>query len=367
MEKILFRGIVGSQAHGTAGEGSDVDIATIYMCDNSDLLGLNYIEHSDIDKDNRRYELNKFIKLLMVGNPNMLEIMNLPKDCILETSPEWDLLLQEKDKFLTKRLRQTFSEYARTQVAKARGLNKKINWEKGKTERKNVLDFCYFIECYYSGKADTIATPINTWLSDNGYLQEQCGLVNIDHFRYCHTLYIDERQGYTPDNPRFTELVTDLDFKGIVQDIDTSNDISLSSVPSYCVPRGILFFNKDAYSSHCKDYREYVQWLENRNPTRFETNREHGQDYDSKNISHVVRLLKTARDIASEKKIVVRRSPEEIEYLIRIKKGEEELDKIVQLAENEYLEIEKLFDESNLPEEVDQEFCNNLILKLRNL
>jgi shikimate dehydrogenase len=30
-------------------------------------------------------------------------------------------------------------------------------------------------------------------------------------------------------------------------------------------------------------------------------------------------------------------------------------------------EIEKLFDESNLPEEVDQEFCNNLILKLRNL
>jgi uncharacterized protein (DUF111 family) len=71
-------------------------------------------------------------------------------------------------------------------------------------------------------------------------------------------------------------------------------------------------------------------------------------------------MAKTARKKFSEMRI-------EIEYLIRIKKGEEELDKIVQWAENEYLEIEKLFDESNLPEEVDQEFCNNLILKLRNL
>lgn len=367
MEKIIFRGIVGSQAHGTAGEGSDVDIATIYMCDNSELLGLNYKEQDDIDKDNRRYELNKFIKLLMVGNPNMLEIMNLPEDCILETSPEWNIILEHKDLFLTKQLRRTFSEYAKAQISKAKGLNKKINWEKDKTERKDVLDFCYFIECYLTGNSDTVAIPVKKWLLDNGYLQEQCGLVGIEHLRYCNIMYIDERQGYTSDNPRFNEVSQELNFKGIVQDINLSNDISTSSVPKYCVPKGILYFNKDGYSSHCKDYKEYQTWLEKRNPTRYETNKKHGQEYDSKNLSHVVRLLKTARDIVESKKIIVRRTEDEIDYLVKIKKGEVNLDEIVQWAENEYLIIEQLFEKSDLPDEVNQDLCNQLILKIRNV
>jgi len=364
MEQIIFSGIVGSHAHGTATETSDKDIATIYMCDKADLLGLEYKEHDDIDKDNRRYELGKFIKLLMVGNPNMLELLYLPEDCILQTSEQWKEIVRNRDKFLTKQLKRTFSEYAKTQISKAKGLNKKINWEKEKTERKTVLDFCYYLPCYYEKSEKTVAYPVKTWLKENEYSQEQCGLVGIDHFRYCYLLYIDEKQGFKSDNPRFKEI-EGFNFKGIVSNEDIANDIALSSVPAYCLPRGILYFNKDGYSSHCKDYREYQEWIRKRNENRYNTNKEHGQEYDSKNIAHVVRLLKTARDIVEKNTICVRRSAEEVDYILKIKKGQENLEKLVDWADEEYKQLEILFEKSNLPEEVDKNFCNKLLIQLR--
>jgi hypothetical protein len=46
------------------------------------------------------------------------------------------------------------------------------------------------------------------------------------------------------------------------------NQLRLSSAKrreSVC----IILYNKDSYSSHCKDYKEYQEWLENRNESRY--------------------------------------------------------------------------------------------------
>lgn len=360
MEKILFRCIVGSHAFGTNTPESDMDIATIFMCDTEDLLGFKYKEHDDIDKDNRRYEIGKFIRLLMNGNPNMLEILKSPDSCILETTPEFDELRQNSHLFVTKRLFETFVGYANTQINKAQGLNKKINWEKSKVERKDVLDFCYIVDLY--NVKGTV--PLKTWLSKEGFKQEHCGLQGLDHFRYGYLLYTDDLAWVVEKaNHRFADIKTH-GFKGIVQG-DDSNDVSTSSIPEYCLPKALLYFNKDAYSMHCKDYREYTEWLSKRNLVRFKTNEKHGQQYDSKNIMHMVRLLNSAERIVKQGFITVQCDSEEVKHLLSIKSGQANLKNMIEWASAKKEELKKLFENSNLPDKIDEELCHNLLVKIR--
>jgi hypothetical protein len=79
--------------------------------------------------------------------------------------------------------------------------------------------------------------------------------------------------------------------KGIVQDRETSNDISLSEVPKDISPNFIMQFNKDGYSKYCKEYKEYWEWVEKRNKARYDDNMLHGKGYDGKNLAHCHRLL----------------------------------------------------------------------------
>lgn len=362
MERTLFKCIVGSHAFGTQTKDSDTDIAEIFVCDRNDLLGFKYKEHDDIDKDNRRYEIGKFLKLLMAGNPNMLEILNSPDDCVLETSPEFELLRKESKMFITKALFWTFIGYANTQIVKARGLNKKINWENSKVERKTVLDFCYV----YPMDNPKMSSPLREWLGKEGHEQSTCGLQELDHFRYGYLLYLDNLAWVAAQaNHRFANVKTH-EFKGIVSDEDTSNDVCLSTIPEYSVPNAVMYFNKDGYSTHCRLYGEYMQWKNARNEVRYKTNKVHGQNYDSKNIMHMVRLLNSADRIFKEGKITVRVDEKEREYLLKVKSGQENLEELVKWSENKMNEIKQVCQNSNLPDGVDTEFCHNLLVKIRN-
>lgn len=339
-EKIIAKVIVGSQMFGTAEEGSDIDIATIYKCDMYDLIGMTYKEHDDIDKDNRRYELGKFIKLLMNANPNMLEILNAPSDCILESSWEWDLLRSYKKRFLTKKIYDTFCGYARTQIKKAKGLDKKTNWEKDRVTRKDVLDFCYVTPNNFVG-----AIPFKKWLEDMGWKQENIALSAISHMKDVYNFFF-------------------LPFTGVIG--ENSNEVRTQSIPKNTKPMGVFYCNKDGYSKHCKDYNEYEQWLHNRNENRYNVNKQHGQNFDSKNIAHNVRLLNTVKEAILGNGLKVRRSPAEVKHLLKIKHGEVSLQEIINFVEKEADEIGKLVKNSPLPDSVDFDFCNKLLIKLRS-
>ena len=68
------------------------------------------------------YELGRFVDLLSKSNPNALEMLFMPKDCIRHRHPVMDLL--DPKLFLTKKCEMSFGGYALGQVKKARGLNK---------------------------------------------------------------------------------------------------------------------------------------------------------------------------------------------------------------------------------------------------
>ena len=140
---IIFECIAGSQSYNLHTPTSDLDIRGVFVLPETDYFGLNYVEQvNDAKNDVVFYELRRFVQLLNSNNPNILEMLAMPARCILHKNPLFDLL--HIDLFLSKRCRETFAGYARSQISKAHGLNKKIVTPMEK-ERKTILDFCYII------------------------------------------------------------------------------------------------------------------------------------------------------------------------------------------------------------------------------
>lgn len=125
-----------------------------------------------------------------------------------------------------------------------------------------------------------------------------------------------------------------------------------------------MYFNKDGYSVYCKEYRQYWEWVEQRNEERYENTVSHGKNYDAKNMMHVFRLLNMAEEIASQKKVNVRRP--EREWLLRIRAGEFIYEDLLTKAEEKIQVPDELFHKSDLPETSDPILAESLLIEIRN-
>ena len=334
---LLLECISGSRAYGLATKDSDTDIKGVFYLPKEQFYGLNYLPQvSNESNDIVYYELGRFIELLSKNNPNILELLATPDDCVLYQHPLMDQLKAEL--FLSRLCEQTFGSYALTQVKKARGLNKKI-LNPVERERKSVLDFCYVVQ----GQGSVL---VKAFLKKHQMQQEDCGLSSIAHMREVYGLYHDPKQPY----------------KGIVQS-ENANDISLSPIAKEAKPVAILSFNKSGYSSYCREYREYWQWVEKRNDARYQNTLSHGKNYDAKNMMHTFRLLAMAEEIGKESTINVRR--DDREFLLSIKRGEFEYEYLVQQAEEKIEEIAQVYENSALPKSPDLVKVKQLLVGMR--
>jgi hypothetical protein len=142
-----------------------------------------------------------------------------------------------------------------------------------------------------------------------------------------------------------------------------SNQLRLSSIPKGEKCLGVFSFNKDGYSEHCKDYKEYHEWLENRNVTRYVETKEHGQKIDGKNMMHCMRLIRMAQEIGRGEGIIVRRP--DAQELLSIRRGEVDLDKLIDMADEAISEMDSIFDNSNLPNKVNKDMIDALLVTIR--
>lgn len=356
--ETIFKCIVGSQAYGTAVEGSDIDYKSVHLLPLSDILTFNYRDQFSVNKDDTSYEVKRFLELVQTANPTMLELLFAPEDTIITKTREWDIISQHKEKFLTTKCRHTFGGYAYEQIKKAKGLDKKMNWESSRIERKQVEDFCYV---GHLGKS----FPLKTYLKDNELNSKYVGLVKLDHMADSYAIYYDNVAEYAETKyvtiPR-GEQFQKLGFKGISS--DNGNSLLLSNVPKYVQPEpGTLYFNKSEYSKHCAEYKSYQTWLKERNEQRYVDSQAHGQKIDGKNLLHCIRLIQTALDIAKYGELKVRR--ENADELIKIRKGEVNLEDVLNKAESQIEEMKLAFDNSSLPHGVENKLVNNILLEIR--
>ncbi|MBC7552461.1 MAG: nucleotidyltransferase domain-containing protein [Taibaiella sp.] len=337
---MLLQCVSGSRAYGLHTAQSDTDIRGVFAPPLSVFYGLGRPDQvADATNDRVYYELGRYIELLIRNNPNILELLNTPADCLLYRHPVMEMIKPEA--FLSKLCLQSFAGYAQTQVKKAGGLNKKIFNPVGK-ERKNVTDFCYFIS---GGQS----VPLTTWLQAMGYGADECGLAKINHAKDVYALFHQSK-------------VPGAQLHGIVSG-ENANDIRLSSIPELSVPEGIMTFNKDAYSIYCKDYREYWEWVEKRNDVRYENTLQHGKNYDAKNMMHTFRLLHMAGEIARERRVNVRRHDRD--FLLRVKNGDFTYEQLMEMVEAKMQDVTAAFSRSSLPDEPDGHAANELLVIIR--
>ena len=334
---LLFECISGSKAYGLDTATSDTDLKGVFVMPKDRYYGLHWVDQVNSERnDEVYYELRKFMALLAKNNPNIMEMVATPKDCIRFQHPLFEKIRPEY--FVSKLCKNTFAGYAMTQIKKAKGLNKKIVNPVEKV-RKSVLDFCYVPH----GQG---AIPVTKFLDKNGLKQAYCGLTRIPHMHEVYGLYYSEEGIY----------------KGIIQS-EKANEVALSSIPKGVQPMAIMSFNSAGYSKYCKDYKEYWNWVENRNNARYQNTIAHGKNYDAKNMMHTFRLLDMAAEIGKTGIIQVRRPNRE--YLLQIKRGAFSYDELVKQAEEKLSDIEKIFSQSQLPDEPDIEFVDGLLAQLR--
>lgn len=335
---IVLECISGSKAYGLDTPTSDTDLKGVFVLPKQDYYGLNYIEQINNEtNDEVFYELGRFMELLSLNNPNILELLNTPEEAIIYKYPFLEEI--QNAKILSKLCKDTFGKFAFSQIKKAKGLKKKIVNPMNK-ERNNILSYCFVN--YEQG-----AIPLLKFLELKNWRQEHCGLINIPHMKDMYGVFYDENSN----------------FNGIIRSED-ANEVCLSSIPKELEQVALLYFNRDGYSIYCKEYREYWQWVGKRNEERYENTQSHGKNYDAKNMMHVFRLLEMACEIGRENQINVKRTNRE--FLLEIKSGKYEYDDLLKMSDKLQNEMEEAFEKSTLPETPNGKYINELTYKLRD-
>ena len=335
---IILECISGSKAYGLETPGSDTDIKGVFLLPKKDFYGLEYTPQvSNSTNDVVYYELGRYMELLSVNNPNILELLNTPKSSILYKHPYLDAI--DSKMILSKLCKNTFGKFALSQIKKAKGLKKKIVNPVAE-ERKSVLSFCFVN--YEQG-----SIPLFKFLEIKNWKQENCGMTNIAHMKDVFGLYYNE----------------EIPYNGIIKN-ELSNDIRLSSIPKGEKQEALLYFNKDGYSQYCKEYKEYWDWVEKRNEVRYESTQSHGKNYDAKNMMHTFRLLEMAIEIGKKKEINVKRPNRT--FLLDVKSGKYEYQELLKMAKKLQTEMEEAFENSDLPEKPNLKLINTLSFQLRD-
>jgi len=188
----------------------------------------------------------------------------------------------------------------------------------------------------------------NQWLKKHNMEQEYVGLSEMPNGVQLYKVHYDEHQFYG--------------FKGIVS--ENGNDIKHSEIPKGFKVEGFLYFNINGYSTYCREYKEYWEWVSKRNPHRYNDNISHNQNYDGKNMMHCLRMLDMAIEIAEGKGVNLLRPNRE--WLLSVRKGMISYDEIISLIEEKNNRMNEAFTVSDLPDEVDPNMVHDIILQIRN-
>ena len=312
---VIFRGVVGSHAYGTANAQSDTDVCGVFVVPSCEYVRLAAPPKQVSDERNDRtyYSLLRFCELMAEANPTTMEMLYLPADCILKTMPAFELLVKNREMFISQRAVESHLGYAVSQIKKARGCNKRV-WNPWPEEPPKPEDYCTFV-------ADARKHPKT--LAESG----------ID-LRTCKAAPVAKNV--------VSDILSVYDYGTDTGGVFRGGKPVVFDIPKEDAEKriGILIFNKQAFESAKRQHQEYWTWKRNRNNARW-VQQERGElDYDAKNMMHLTRLLFSGENIVKNGEPIVRFEGEKLETLLSIRCGEWTFDEIMAHAEKIQAEIE---------------------------
>lgn len=145
-DNIMFEGITGSVAYGVSTDYSDMDIVGFCIPPKElvfphlageisgfgnqlkrfDVWQQHHIEVHKKSYDFAIYSIVKFFQLCMENNPNMIDVLFLPRNCVLHSTQIYEHMRENKKLFLHKGSWFKFRGYAYSQFSKAQNIPKNI-------------------------------------------------------------------------------------------------------------------------------------------------------------------------------------------------------------------------------------------------
>jgi predicted nucleotidyltransferase len=372
-DKLIFECIAGSRAYGTATPESDTDLRGVFTVPPAFYLRVhgNVEQVSDATNDTTYYTLKRFFQLAADANPNILELLFVPDDCVLKTSPVWEQVIAHRQSFISKRVLQTYGGYAVSQIKRAKGQNKLVHnpmpEEKPVKEDFcwimpfiNVLDrnvsndeFKYHVESYqlqYPNSMPFRPIPLKDAPDHFNLVKYHC--VPVEHTNNMYRLY-----NYGGNA------------KGVFRGDETA-DIVCESIPKcdeYLLFSGILIYNREAYESTLKKWKQYWDWKKNRNEARWVDQEAGSVDFDRKNMLHCMRLLYEGEHILQHGYPKVRFEGEELQRLLDIRFGELPYEEIVAEADERLADLDERRKTCTLPNTANLDLLSELLVELHHI
>jgi hypothetical protein len=207
-EHIIYRCQVGSKAFGLATSDSDDDIRGIYLPPSRFHWSLRrlpeQLEFVDGDKDEVYWELEKFLRLALKANPNVLETLWTPQ--VLTADETADELRTIRGSFLSKHLYKTYSGYVLSQFRRMANARER----KGTFKPKHAM---HLIRLLHSGIAALETSEIRVDVGEHReeLLQIRSGSMSFEQVKE-RALKLDQRfqvafeQTSLPEQPDFDRV-----------------------------------------------------------------------------------------------------------------------------------------------------------------
>jgi predicted nucleotidyltransferase len=213
-----------------------------------------------LDEDIVLYEIKKFVSLALENNPNILDVLFADNDSIIYKNKKGKKLLKNRDIFISKKTKFTFSGYAISQLQRIKGHNKWIT-QYPKTDivikelkdafEKKEIDY-NFITDHFGGNVSAFVTGIKQQdanelgkveaISWEKFVElhsldrriwetrKPPGVTDEEHAEAEHTsMFLDEWERYR--KPQLIDYVTAKDLKAKKYPLDTTEPHELAFTP----------------------------------------------------------------------------------------------------------------------------------------
>ena len=339
----IFLTLTGSRAYGTNNDDSDVDIRGVCIPkDHSYYTGMGINSFGQMDKgwadDRVVYDLRKALNLMCQANPNALELAFVDQSKWIQTSPQWERIVQHRDKLLSKQVRFRYAGYSYSQLKRIQN------------HRRFLL-------------SPLKAKPLR---ADFG-LQEEKVLKpdDLGAYEWLLAQTLKRSTQYLDLSETTKQELYDLNHIGLVQNLlaDNLSEQTWKTIQTATNASDefiATMMREKAYTNALNDWSAYQNWRTERNDKRRALEERYG--YDTKHAMHLIRLSRMCVEILEGKGVLVCRS--DADELKAIRNGSWSYEQVVEHAEECDHKAEELYKTTTLPKAPDRVFWDKLCQEL---
>jgi uncharacterized protein len=332
----------GSHAYGTNIATSDEDFKGVCIPTLKYFFGtMHRFEQAELkapDPDAVIYDIRKFFNLAAANNPSIIEVLFVDPSDHLYVNDLGYKIIENRDKFLSKRIRFSFAGYAHSQLHRIKlHRNYLLNPPQGYPTRSEM------------GLPEQSLIPPDQLMAAEADIQKELDRFDFDFLEEVSEPVKIGIRNIMAEMLAILKITTEDEWLSAARKVGLSDNF-------------IAIMQKErAYKNLKSQWDKYQEWKKNRNPARAAMEEKFG--FDGKHALHLVRLLRVCTEVLSTGKVIVKRPDRE--ELLSIRNGGWTYDQLIEEAEKLDAQAEELYKTSTiLPKTPNFEELDQLCIQL---